>query len=459
MTSRENSVGLMNKLESTEKSPARKRSRIDVTLNNENFQKWSVFNDSALDNMADIGVGRLANDSSDELDEDGYRDFLNLTLNSSLKSGAERDEQIAMVLQSTIHKETLEKISANEWEQLLKCKPKRDVFKINHFQQLSDEVILQIFYWLPKRSMINASLVCRRWYRLSQDDSLWSRMDVSDRHLEPGALGQILSRQVIILRLANSDICYPPILPGVKAFHEDFRSRLLYLDLSMAHISTDCLTILLSKCRRLKKLSLEHIEVNDDALFALSKNKELEILNLAMANGLEQKGLTYLLTNCRKLKELNIAWTYLNTASVEYVCSHLPSSIDRLNFSGCRKLLLDTNVRDLVSNCPNLRELDLSDSTGVSGRSIPYIVQLKELNFLALSRCYFISYRALLQLESIKSLMYLDVHGDHIDASELEAIQKSLGSNVKINKFKFSSVARPTVGPRRLSIWGLRVRD
>lgn len=59
----------------------------------------------------------------------------------------------------------------------------------------------------------------------------------------------------------------------------------------------------------------------------------------------------------------------------------------------------------------------------------------------------------------INSLMYLDIHGGHIRNSELELLHSTLGPNVNINKFKFSSVARPTVGPRRSSIWGLRVRD
>lgn len=31
--------------------------------------------------------------------------------------------------------------------------------------------------------------------------------------------------------------------------------------------------------------------------------------------------------------------------------------------------------------------------------------------------------------------------------------------NIGINKFIHSSVARPTVMPRRTSIWGLRTRD
>lgn len=54
------------------------------------------------------------------------------------------------------------------------------------------------------------------------------------------------------------------------------------------------------------------------------------------------------------------------------------------------------DVASLVATCPNLRELDLSDCTGLTGNAIQYISLLDDLNFLALSRCYFIPYRSLL---------------------------------------------------------------
>ncbi|KAK5645036.1 hypothetical protein RI129_006336 [Pyrocoelia pectoralis] len=451
---------IVDKLEDTSLSPARKRSRFDPSLSNENCETWSFLKTTGLDGLSDIGVGPLIGDSPEDSLADTFPDFLDITQPSSLKAQAERDKKLAIVLQSTLSKETLHKLSANEWEKLLLCRPKRDVvYKLNHFQQLSDEVILHIFYWLPKRCLKVTALVCRRWYRLSQDESLWSRMDASHRHLDPGALGNILSRQAIILRLAHAKISYPPFLPGMKAYSHEFRARLLFLDLSMATIDPETLTMLFSKCRRLKKLSLEHVFVDNNVLFALSRNRELEILNLAMVEGMSQEGFQHLLTNCRKLKELNIAWTYINSQCVKYICTNLPSTIDRLNLSGCRKCLSDESVLDLVRSCPNLRELDISDCTTISCNSIDHIVRLGNLNFLALSRCYFINYRSIVLLKEIKSLMYLDIHGGHIDQSEIDIVQKNLGNQVNINKFKFSSIARPTVGPKRSTIWGLRVRD
>lgn len=143
-------------------------------------------------------------------------------------------------------------------------------------------------------------------------------MDVSGRVLGPGALGQILSRQMIILRLARSEVClpyltktafincfclqiaHPAFLPGVKASLTDFKARLLYLDLSMAEVSTRTLTDLLSKCSRLKKISLEHVPVNDEVLSVLSLSKDIEVINFAMVSGITKEGIAFLLKNCKK---------------------------------------------------------------------------------------------------------------------------------------------------------------
>lgn len=61
------------------------------------------------------------------------------------------------------------------------------------------------------------------------------------------------------------------------------------------------------------------------------------------------------------------------------------------------------------------------------------------------------------QLSSVSSLMYLDVF-NLMSEQSLANLQDNL-PEVDVNKFLFSSVARPTVGIRRTSIWGLRVRD
>lgn len=171
---------------------------------------------------------------------------------------------------------------------------------LDYFDRLSDEVILYIFHCLPKRFLTSIAFVCRRWYRLTQDESLWSRMDISSKNLQPGAIGHILSRQVVILRLLQSHIASPVIQPGCRASLPEFKGRLSYLDLSMAHISFDALITIFNKCTKLKKLSLENVAVNADVMKALSQSIELEVLNLSLAEGLDLAGVTSLLSSCQK---------------------------------------------------------------------------------------------------------------------------------------------------------------
>lgn len=68
----------------------------------------------------------------------------------------------------------------------------------------------------------------------------------------------------------------------------------------MAHISKESLIDLFNRCSRLKKLSLEHVAVDDRVLKSLSRNTEIEIINFAMAEGLTEVGFSYLLEKCRQ---------------------------------------------------------------------------------------------------------------------------------------------------------------
>ena len=81
---------------------------------------------------------------------------------------------------------------------------------------------------------------------------------------------------------------------------------------------------------------------------------------------------------------------------------------------------------------------------------------LKSLESLSTSRCYGIPPPTFLILKT-SSVRYLNLFGSLKEAA-LAELKKFL-PNVEINKFLFSSIARPTVGIKRTSIWILRVRD
>ncbi|XP_011702965.1 PREDICTED: S-phase kinase-associated protein 2 isoform X1 [Wasmannia auropunctata] len=324
------------------------------------------------------------------------------------------------------------------------------------FNKLSDEIILMILKWLPKKCLVRCMLVCKRWCQIARDEALWTRLDLGSKVLSEGTLGHILPRGVQILRLAQAEIADPVFYEGSEVLGDICISKLQYLDLSMAVISPAGLAALLSKCIYLKKLSLEKCILNRDCCRALSRNPELEVLNLTMCENIDV-GCIMELMKLKCLTSLNIAWSSLDNECITLLCKTLPTSITRLNLAGCRKTMTDENVKDLSRRCPDIIELDLSDCPMLTMHTVHNLLNFSKLEHLSLSRCYSIPQSAYIRLAHMPCLLYLDVFG-LMSESVLKSLQATC-REPEINKYLYSSVARPTVGIRRTSIWGLRVRD
>jgi len=296
---------------------------------------------------------------------------------------------------------------------------------------------------------------------LSLDDSLWKRLDLGLKTLPGGVVGRVLGRGCTFLRLARTTIApYVFLSPLSKTptFSSDKRSKLQYLDLSMASISVTCLEALLLTCRNLKKLALENCSVSEQVCRGIAQNRSLDVLHLGMTKGLTPAGISSILRGCPNLTELNLGWTGLSEESVTAVCDNLPHKIERLNLSGNRDTLHDDHTHVIVSNAPNLRELDLSDATKITAVSLDVVVEgLKKIESLSTSRCYGISPSSYLILSSCPSLLYLNLFGLLRDPAMVELRARLQG--IEINKFLFTSIARPTVGIKRTSIWNFRVRE
>ncbi|KAM7363875.1 S-phase kinase-associated protein 2 isoform 2-T3 [Cochliomyia hominivorax] len=327
----------------------------------------------------------------------------------------------------------------------------------DHFNTLSDEIILQIFKWLPKKTLLRCGYVCRRFNCCASDESLWTRLDLGGRFIKPGAMENILKRGVVILRLAQAELNHPIFEQRFLESEPNFESKLQYLDLSMVSITKPSLKMLLTRCRQLKKLSLEHVALNDEICNEIAKNTSLEALNLAMCSGLEAWSVRKIMETLTQLNSLNISWTNLSVDAVTSLVTNITPNLMRLNVAGCRKTMFDSHLASLAKRCPQLLELDLSDCTGLTGNAIGIICKFKMLEYLSLSRCYLIPATAYIELRNMSTLTYLDIFGMLTD-SALEMLEETF-SKIGINKFIHSSVARPTVGTRRTSIWGLRTRD
>ncbi|KQL60070.1 S-phase kinase-associated protein 2 [Amazona aestiva] len=225
---------------------------------------------------------------------------------------------------------------------------------------LPDELLLAIFAYLPLSDLIRASVVCKRWHRLSFDESLWQTLDLAGKILLPGVVGQLLPAGVTVFRCPRSSISSP-------LFKTSKPLKLQCMDLSNCTMSVASLQSILSLCEKLQNLSLEGLVLSDDII---------------------------------KLDELNLSWCNFTDAHVKAAVNHVTSKVTQLNLSGYRQNLqmqvkdgltlsvLFSDVQTLVERCPLLVHLDLSDSVMLNRECFQYFRKLSCLQHLCLSRCY-----------------------------------------------------------------------
>lgn len=109
-------------------------------------------------------------------------------------------------VQYTAQKKNLPTISTDETFFYYQRKVPQTGTGIDHFARLSYEMILSIFQWLPKKALLRCSLVSKRFNTAATDETLWGRLDLAGRNLNVGALGRILRRGVVVIRLSQTKV-------------------------------------------------------------------------------------------------------------------------------------------------------------------------------------------------------------------------------------------------------------
>ncbi|NXY07360.1 SKP2 protein, partial [Pteruthius melanotis] len=315
---------------------------------------------------------------------------------------------------------------------------------------LPDELLLAIFAYLPLKDLLKVSVICKRWHRLSFDESLWQTLDLTGATLLPGVLGYLLPAGVTVFRCPRSCI-------GDPLFKTSNPLKIQYLDLSNCTVPVTGLHSILCLCEKLLNLSLEGLGLSDSIIKSIAKNPNLIRLNLCGCSGFSPEALELMLSSCSMLEELNLSWCEFTATHVKAAVNHVTPKVTHLNLSGYRENLQIADVKMLVERCPSLVHLDLSDSMMLKPECLQYFKKLKFLQHLCLSRCYQISPAALVELGEILTLKTLQVFGIVTDSS-LQLLKEAL-PDMKINDSHFTSIARPTVGTKRsYEIWGIKCR-
>ncbi|XP_066844751.1 S-phase kinase-associated protein 2 isoform X2 [Anser cygnoides] len=416
--------------------------------------------------------------------------------------GSENTPQELLVAACSPHKR--QKVKEKEKDFVIVRRPRllREAEPGISWDALPDELLLAIFAYLPLSDLLKVSMICKRWHRLSFDESLWQTLDLTSRNLLPGVIGQLLPAGVTVFRCPRSCIgnplfkttkqawcsdCFPgepvpvcnhplgeeplpdvqPKLPlpqlntvpvGPVTGGVEIRPlRVQHMDLSNCTVSVADLQSILCRCERLVNLSLEGLVLSDDIVKSIAKNTSLIRLNLCGCSGFSAEALELMLSSCSMLEELNLSWCDFTATHVKAAVSHVTSKVTQLNLSGYRQNLQISDVKTLVERCPSLVHLDLSDSVMLKPECFQYFHQLLFLQHLCLSRCYQISPAALVELGEIPSLKTLQVFGIVTDSS-LQLLKETL-PDMKINCSHFTTIARPTVGAKKNhEIWGIKCR-
>ncbi|XP_069819173.1 S-phase kinase-associated protein 2 [Dendropsophus ebraccatus] len=317
------------------------------------------------------------------------------------------------------------------------------------WDSLPDELLLGIFSYLHLTDLLRASRVCKRWNRLSCDESLWHSVDLTGKHLANGGIGNVLSLGVVVLRCPRSCL-------GEPLFKHVRPLRLQHADLSNCTVSTDALESIISRCHNLHNLSLEGLQLSDTIVCAIAQNPDLKRLNLCGCSGFTPESLTQMLKSCTSLEELNLSWCDFTADHVKSAVDNFPTGLTQLNFSGYRQNLEIADVEMLLQRCPDLINLDLSDSVLLTADCFPAFHQLR-LQHLGLSRCYQITPATLLDLGKLLHLKTLSVFGIVTD-NALQVLKESF-PHIKINGSLFSTIARPTTGSKKnRDIWGIKCK-
>ncbi|XP_034403502.1 S-phase kinase-associated protein 2 isoform X2 [Cyclopterus lumpus] len=340
----------------------------------------------------------------------------------------------------------------NQFVLARRSRRKREPPSYISWDHLPDELLLRILFYIPLQDLLRMSTVCQRWRRLAFDESLWHSVDLEGlTHMGP-ALRQVLKTGVRMLRCPRSFV-------EELHFTGSGPLQIVVMDLSSSIIPTSSLESIICHCRQLEYLSLEGLQLSDTILSSLSKNPNLLQLNLSGCSGFSAPALADLLQSCSSIEQLNIAWCDFSNDHVKSVVDSVSSGVTHLNLSGYRENLTLDDVKALVTRCPRIQTLDLSDSTLLMADSLPVLRQLKDLLHLSLSRCYHIHLAALTDLDKmLPVLILLDVFGI-VSGSHLSSLKKEM-PRVGINSRPFSSIARPTPASRPVGcvMWNRKCR-
>ena len=216
---------------------------------------------------------------------------------------------------------------------------KRPKLLITSLEDFSDEVILNVLRFLNIEDIIRCSQLSKRFRRISQDESLWLKVNLSLRIFNRNYLQVVLNNGCKYLGLYHSRI---------KNCDNDFilkkPCQLRYLDYSYCQCrdrSKDgVLERILFSCNSLEKLSLARITISSEITngICVLNGSTLNTLDLCCAK-FDQDSFQQIIKACVELTELNLSHTDLVEDDIKFLVHNVSQKIEKLNLSSLQGFL------------------------------------------------------------------------------------------------------------------------
>lgn len=272
-------------------------------------------------------------------------------------------------------------------------KAANDVVQTAPICKLPANIMLQVFKFLDIKTLCASSTVCRMWYHLVCDRSLWRFVDLRSWPLSLRTLWKIvrnrLSDSVMELLIKgfigttkkNENIS-PSLLEEIKTKCPSLETLgLCYCD--VRNVPAQCLP------RNLKCLHLDHSIVPLGWFEGLQCEKffpNLRELNLTYCTRVENSDLLSI-TKLKTLENLNLSFCYrVGDEGIQYIARNL-GNLTTLDVSNCPKIT-DLGVHHIGRHLTGLKKLNLLSNWRITDAGILSLTHsLAELEYLNLSSC------------------------------------------------------------------------
>ncbi|KAI5722054.1 hypothetical protein M8J76_002946 [Diaphorina citri] len=235
---------------------------------------------------------------------------------------------------------------------------------------LNKSVILPVFSYLSHSDLALCAAVCKTWSQLSVDPSLWTRMNLTGKHLTAHCLNGIVRRQ----------------------------PRALILDWTA--IAKRQLAWLVVRLPQLKELSLQGCSYMGVAALRTCTCPPLLSLDLSFVNGMNDASLRDILSPPQDSRP-----------GLHDTKSRL-RNLTTLKLAGCD--ITDISLRYIVQNIPQLSHLDMSQCTRITDAAIaqlstPPAPTIQSLVYLDVSGCHGLTSQSLELLARCENLKHIDL--------------------------------------------------